>query len=142
MTGAHLLGMQRLTECACHLHNHQMYWQSMRPGGGGQPCGALMKAIVTGFGAWENFVSVFRSRALNRLWTGWIWLVKDGERVMLMQDTGISSPLLQGKAVLLALDMWECAYFMDYGEDRRGYVDAFLSHLVNWEHAGQLFLTR
>lgn len=139
MTGAHLLGMQRLTECACHLHNHQTYWQSMRPGGGGRPRGALMEAIIRSYGTWENFVSVFRSRALNRLWTGWLWLVKDGSNVMLMHDTGISSPVLQGKAVLLALDMWECAYFMDYGEDREAYVEVFLGHLVNWEAAGLLF---
>lgn len=139
MSGAHLLGMQRLTECACHLHNHQAYWQSMRAGGGGRPCGALMEAIVRSYGTWENFVSVFRSRALNRLWTGWLWLVKDGSNVMLMHDAGMSSPVLQGKTVLLALDMWECAYFMDYGEDREAYVEAFLGYLADWQAAERRF---
>lgn len=131
--------LRRMTECVCTLHNHALYWRSMKPGGGGRPKGKLMDAIVSSFGSWEAFRDVFLARAANRLWAGWLWLVSEGGGVSLMHSTAASSPLLTGRQPLLALDLWELAYHKDYGDDRSRYAETFLHSLVDWEHAERIY---
>ncbi len=129
-----------LLGAAAHLHNHQLYWNSMTPGGGGCPDGALMQAIVDSFGSWQEFCRIFRARAANRLWAGWQWLVRDGARLVLVNSMQCTSPLLKGQTPLLALDLWEYAYYADYGDNRAAYVEAFLHHLVDWRAVAARFV--
>lgn len=134
--------VRRVTECLCTLHNHALYWRSMKPGGGGRPKAQLMDAIVASFGSWEAFRDVFLARAANRLWAGWLWLVSDGASVSLMHAMAATSPLLTGRQPLLALDLWELAYHKDYGDDRARYAETFLHSLVDWSHAEHLYSSR
>lgn len=133
LRGGALRNDVQLVRCACHIHNHNVYWRSMKPGGGGKPGGRLMRLLTESFGSWDEFLAVFRSRAGNRLWAGWLWLVQDGPRVLLTHATHATSPLLEGQKPLLALDLWEYAYVIDYGNNRDQYVETFLKHLVDWD---------
>ncbi len=75
----------------------------------------------------------------NVFGTGWIWLVKDGDKLSIvgMQDAG--DPLAEGKKALLGIDVWEHAYYLDYENRRPEHVAAVLGKLVNWEFVGEQF---
>lgn len=115
-------------------YNHNIYWQSMKPGGGGKPGGTVGKMIEESLGGTKQFVAEFKSKAME-LGAGWVWLTGKGEGVEVIRTDYHSSPIADGRRPLLTLDVWEHAYYLDYRDDREKYVDAFLNNLVNWERA-------
>jgi Fe-Mn family superoxide dismutase len=116
------------------LNNHNWYWQSMKPAGGGTPKGQVEKMMVKSFGSYEEFHKAVVSEAM-KLGIGWIWIVQDGEALKVYRSEYIDTPLLKGYKPLLALDVWEHAYYMDYENDRQKYVEAVLAKLINWDFA-------
>ncbi|MDJ0973386.1 MAG: Fe-Mn family superoxide dismutase [Planctomycetota bacterium] len=124
---------------AAQVWNHSFYWNCMKPGGGGEPTGALLDAINNKFGSVAEFKTEFKQAAMTQFGSGWAWLVKDGDGVDLMKTANADLPMKHGKTALLTCDVWEHAYYIDYRNARAGYVDAFMDHLLNWDFVAANF---
>jgi Fe-Mn family superoxide dismutase len=72
--------------------------------------------------------------AVNQFGSGWAWLVWDHEKLTVVSTHDAENPLANGKIPLLACDLWEHAYYLDYQDRRKDFVEKFLTHLVNWDH--------
>eukprot|EP00914_Ancora_sagittata_P009035 GHVO01017428.1.p1 GENE.GHVO01017428.1~~GHVO01017428.1.p1 ORF type:complete len:156 (+),score=23.39 GHVO01017428.1:94-561(+) len=127
---------------AAQVWNHDFYWQSMKPNGGGEPTGALLEQIVKDFGSFEKFKDQFSAVAVGHFGSGWAWLVvTDSGSLAIHQTHDAGNPLRDNIGCpLLACDVWEHAYYLDYQNLRPNYVAAWWK-LVNWEFASQKFET-
>jgi len=123
---------------ALQTWNHAFLWQSMSPNGGEKPEGRIMEMIETDFGDIDGFYEVFRKAALEQFGSGWAWLVLDGGKLRIINSGNADSPVGTDLIPLLTLDVWEHAYYLDYQNERKRYVDTFLTKLVNWEFAAAL----
>lgn len=115
--------------------NHDFLWQSLAPNGGGQPEGDVKDAINESFGGYDDFRKAFADAAAGQFGSGWAWLVADGGKLAVVTTGNANNPMLDGQTPLMTLDVWEHAYYLDYQNDRPGFIDTFLDHLVNWEFA-------
>ena len=120
---------------AAQVWNHNFFWHSMKPGGGGKPAGRLMDRIEKSFGSLEEFQKAFVDAAVGQFGSGWVWLVQDGDRLEITRTSNTDTPVAHGQTSLLTCDVWEHAYYLDYQNRRKDFVQAFLDHLVNWEFA-------
>jgi superoxide dismutase, Fe-Mn family len=118
---------------AAQVWNHNFYWTSMAPGGGGAPSGAAADAINEAFGGYDAFRDEFKKAAVGQFGSGWAWLVLDGGKLAVMATANADLPMKHDKTAVLTCDVWEHAYYIDYRNRRPDYVDTFLDHLLNWE---------
>lgn len=119
---------------AAQIWNHDFYWQSLSPGGGGKPAGEILQAIEGSFGSYEGFRTAFSRAATGEFGSGWAWLViGSAGRLRVISSSDADNPLQKHLHPLLTLDVWEHAYYVDYRNERGRYVEAFLDHLVNWD---------
>ncbi len=122
--------------------NHTLFWKLMAPDGGGKPGGKLAKMIDETFGSFDKFKEEFKKAATSRFGSGWAWLVVDASGKLVITSTANQdNPLmdvveLRGKPIL-ALDVWEHAYYLNYQNQRAAYIDAFWN-VVNWKYAESL----
>ena len=107
--------------------------------GGGEPSGALAHAINNRFGDLAGFRDAFKNSALGQFGSGWTWLVRTAQGVDIVSTGNAETPLTDGVTPLLTLDVWEHAYYLDYQNKRDAYVNAFLTHLINWDFARRNF---
>jgi Fe-Mn family superoxide dismutase len=120
---------------AAQIWNHTFFWNSMKPGGGGKPSGALAKMIDEAFGSYEKFAEQFKAAAVGRFGSGWAWLVVEGGALKIVSTPNAETPITKGQTPLITVDVWEHAYYLDYQNRRPDFVQAFLDHLVNWDFA-------
>lgn len=120
---------------AAQAWNHTEFWSSMRPGGGGEPSGEIAALLGKAFGGYAAFRQEFLDAAVGRFGSGWAWLVLDGTRLSVISTPNADTPLTSDKTPLLVCDVWEHAYYLDYQNRRKAFVEAFLDHLVDWESA-------
>lgn len=114
--------------------NHDFYWKSMKPNGGGEMPVQLKNAVVASFGSVDAFKTKFKEAAMT-LGSGWAWLVVDNGKLAVTYTIYHETPLLKNQKPLLTIDCWEHSYYLDY-QDRKGdYVDAFINKLANWQFA-------
>jgi Fe-Mn family superoxide dismutase len=118
---------------AAQVWNHTFYWQSIKPGGGGTPSGALLEKINADFGSFETFVEQFKAAGSTQFGSGWAWLVLDGGTLKVTKTGNADLPLAHGQKALLTMDVWEHAYYLDYQNRRPDYITTFLDKLVNWD---------
>lgn len=124
---------------AAQVWNHTFYWNSMSPGGGGAPTGAIAAAIDAAFGSFDAFKSEFAAAAGGQFGSGWAWLVRSADGgLKIVKTANAGTPLTDGHTPILTCDVWEHAYYVDYRNDRGGYVKAWWN-LVNWDFANQNF---
>ena len=122
---------------AAQVWNHSFYWQCLAPKAGGEPAGAVADAIKKEFGSFAQFREQFSKAAVTTFGSGWAWLVKNKDGKLAIESTGnAGTPLKDGKKPLLTCDVWEHAYYVDYRNNRAGYVEAFWK-LVNWKFVEQ-----
>ncbi|UJR79441.1 superoxide dismutase [Sandaracinus amylolyticus] len=119
---------------AAQVWNHTFYWQSMRPGGGGEPTGAIKAAIDKSFGSFATFKEQFSAKAVGHFASGWAWLVKNGDKLEIIDTHDAGSPLTMDRKPILTCDVWEHAYYIDYRNARAKYVESWWN-LVSWDHA-------
>jgi Fe-Mn family superoxide dismutase len=121
---------------AAQVWNHSFYWNSMSPNGGGEPTGAIADAINASFGSFEAFKTQFGAAAAGQFGSGWAWLVKNADGKLAITTTGNAETPLTDESVtpILTCDVWEHAYYVDYRNDRGGYVNAWWN-TVNWDFA-------
>jgi len=122
---------------AGQVWNHNFFWNSMKPKGGGAPQGDLAKAIEKAFGSLDDFKSKFKEAATTQFGSGWTWLVAGHGKLEIVKTSNAVNPLISGQKALLTCDVWEHAYYLDYQNRRPDMVQAFLDHLVNWDFAAK-----
>src|SRR3954447_11691371 len=93
-------------------YNLSLFWESMKPGGGGEPTGALAEAIDAKFGSFSDFQAKFKDAGVNQFGSGWSWLVADGSGVDIVATANQDNPISYGKTPLLGVDVWEHAYYL------------------------------
>jgi Fe-Mn family superoxide dismutase len=125
-------GQAAIFNNAAQVWNHTFYWSSMKPGGGGKPGGEIGKRIEKDFGSYENFRKEFVGAALGQFGSGWAWLATDGKMLKVLKTPNAENPITQGLKPLLTIDVWEHAYYLDYQNRRKDFVEASLDKLVNW----------
>ena len=124
---------------AAQHFNHTIYWNSLSPQGGGEPGGALAEAIGKSHGSFKAFREEFSKKAVAIFGTGWCWLVKKGGgQVEIQPAFDADCPLTRGDTPLLACDVWEHAYYIDYRNERDRYVEAFWK-IADWRFAERAF---
>ncbi|PKN92892.1 MAG: superoxide dismutase [Chloroflexi bacterium HGW-Chloroflexi-6] len=112
--------------------NHNIFWEVMAPNAGGEPTGALAKAIDADFGGFANFKAEFEKAAVGRFGSGWAWLAKQGSKLVVVSTANQDNPLTDGLKPLLGIDVWEHAYYLKYQNRRPEYVTNWWS-VVNWD---------
>lgn len=122
---------------AAQTWNHTFYWNSVKPNGGGTPPAELKKLIDASFGDVETCKKELAAAAMGRFASGWAWLVKDGEKLKIVNTMNADTPITAGLKPLLTIDVWEHAYYLDYQNRRADYVTGVLDKLVNWEFAAK-----
>lgn len=123
---------------AAEVWNHNVFWRSMCPGGGGAPRGRIAEELRKRFGSYERFTYKLKSAASAHFGSGWLWLVWRGGAPEIIVTHNAGTPLARGETVLLALDLWEHAYYLDHQNRRAAYVATFLDDLVSWELANSV----
>lgn len=119
---------------AAQAWNHEFYWNSMRPKGGGAPPAAIARMIERDFGGYDAFKTAFTKAGQNQFGSGWAWLVLSGEKLSVAATANAGTPLTDaGATPLLTMDVWEHAYYLDARNDRAKYIAAFVDHLLNWD---------
>jgi len=124
---------------AAQIWNHTFYWNCMKAEGGGEPSGALAKAIERDFESFAKFKEELTAKATTLFGSGWTWLVLDGGKLKIVQTKDADLPMKHDQVALLTIDVWEHAYYIDYRNARPKYIEAFLDHLVNWKFASANF---
>ncbi len=124
-------------------YNHELYWGSMAPKAGGQPKDTLATVIDRDFGSFEVFKTQFTDAAEKQFGSGWAWLIVDKTGKLQVTSTpNQDNPLMPKQTVsgkpLLALDVWEHAYYLDYQYKRKKYIDAFFN-VINWKKVGERY---
>ena len=117
-------------------YNHRLFWENMSPNGG-EPSARLLNALVKNFGSYDEFKSEFAGAAKSQFGSGWAWLYMDADKNLKVTSTpNQDNPLMDivsDKGIpLLALDVWEHAYYLKYQNMRGTYVDNFWN-VVDWK---------
>lgn len=117
---------------AAQAWNHNFFWKSMSPNGGGEPKEEMMKKIERDFGSYDAFRQEFKNAATSQFGSGWAWLVEKDGKLSVMKTSNADNPIAHGIKPIITIDVWEHAYYLDYQNRRVEFVDAYLDHLVNW----------
>jgi superoxide dismutase, Fe-Mn family len=120
---------------AAQSWNHDFFWKSMAPQGGGAPAGAVKRLIDRKFGDAKAFNKAFTDAAAAHFGSGWVWLVLNGDALEIVTTHDADLPLVHGLVALVTCDLWEHAYYLDYQNRRPEFVGTFLDHLINWHFA-------
>jgi superoxide dismutase, Fe-Mn family len=121
-----------------HL-NHSMFWQIMKPNGGGQPAGELASAITSTFGSFDAFKTAFNDAGVKRFGSGWAWLVADRSgKLQVISTANQDSPLIDGLYPVMGNDVWEHAYYLKYQNRRPEYLGAWWN-VVNWDEIAKRY---
>jgi len=119
--------------------NHSLFWTIMGPNAGGAPTGALAEAINAKWGSFDEFKAKFKALGVGRFGSGWAWLVvKTDGSLDAYSLPNQDSPLMQGDAPILGVDVWEHAYYLNYQNRRPDYLDAWWN-VVNWAEVAKLY---
>lgn len=115
--------------------NHCAFWLSMKPNGGGTVPGSLERWLVAQFGSVDSFKAEFIAKGLAQFGAGWVWLIETAGVLRIAKSSNAVTPIVTGDAPLIACDVWEHAYYVDYENRRADFLRAFLDHLVDWDAA-------
>jgi Fe-Mn family superoxide dismutase len=118
-------------------YNHDFFWKSMKPKGGGAPTGAIADKINQDFGTFEAFKKAFVDGGATQFGSGWVWLVAEAGKLKIVKTANADTPLTDGATPLLVCDVWEHAYYLDYQNRRPDFLNAFVDSLANWDFAGE-----
>lgn len=122
------------------LYNHNIYWAIMGPNRGGEPVGKLAAAINSGFGSFSALKEQVEKAGLGRFGSGWAWLSRRPDGSLVVHSTpNQDTPLAEGLAPVIGVDVWEHAYYLKYQNRRAEYLTNWWN-LVNWEEAERRFV--
>lgn len=116
-------------------YNHNLFWETMSPNGGGQPKGELIARLQKSFGSFDEFKDKFSTAAATRFGSGWAWLIVDKGELKIFSTPNQDSPLMDVSEIngfpILGLDVWEHAYYLKYQNRRPEYIQNFWN-VVDW----------
>jgi Fe-Mn family superoxide dismutase len=119
--------------------NHTMFWNIMKPNGGGQPTGDLASAIQQVFGSFDAFKAALNDAGTKRFGSGWAWLVLDSSgKLQVISTANQDSPLMDGLYPVMGNDVWEHAYYLKYQNRRPEYLNAWWN-VVNWDEVARRY---
>jgi superoxide dismutase, Fe-Mn family len=119
--------------------NHSMFWNIMKPNGGGEPTGDLASAIQQTFGSFDAFKTAFNDAGTKRFGSGWAWLVLDSSgKLQVISTANQDSPLMDGLYPVMGNDVWEHAYYLKYQNRRPEYLNAWWN-VVNWDEVARRY---
>ena len=122
-------------------YNHCLFWDILSPNGGGEPKDEVGEAINSSFGSFENFKNKFAKAAATRFGSGWAWLCVKNGALDICSTANQDNPLMLdqcGGTPILALDVWEHAYYLNYQNRRPDYINAFFN-VINWQEVNKRF---
>jgi Fe-Mn family superoxide dismutase len=124
-------------------YNHGLFWENMAPKSSGKPKDSLAVAINRDFGSFEGFRNQFEEAASKQFGSGWAWLVTDkAGKLQITSTANQDNPLMPNAVIkgtpILALDVWEHAYYLNYQYKRKKYIDAFFN-VINWKKIGERY---
>ncbi|MEE8450490.1 MAG: superoxide dismutase [Thermoguttaceae bacterium] len=120
--------------------NHSLFWTILSRSGGGEPQGDLAAAIKGEFGGFERFREALTRAALTQFGSGWAWLSVDPDKKLVVENTpNQDSPLMHGHTPVLAIDVWEHAYYLKYQNRRAEYVAAVMN-VIDWEAVNRRYV--
>lgn len=112
--------------------NHTMFWQIMKPNGGGEPSGAIADGIKSTFGNFADFQKQFNEAGTKQFGSGWVWLVKSGGALKIVSTPNQDNPMSDGSAPIFGNDVWEHAYYLKHQNKRADYLSVWWN-VVNWD---------
>ena len=129
--------LSKLFNGAASAINHEFYWASMMPNGGdnAKPSGKLLTLLEASFGDIPNFKNKFRDIGVAHVGSGYVWLVENQGKLEIMSLNNLDNPKMRGLKPLLTVDIYEHAYYLDYQNLRKDYLQAVLDKLLNWNMA-------
>ena len=130
-------GDKKLFNNAAQAWNHAFFWQSLTPDQGQGPSGALARAIEAKFKSLDDFAEQFATQGEGHFGSGWLWLVAEADGGVALKDLhDARTPIVDAQgAPLLTCDLWEHAYYLDYQNERRRFLETFYTKLANWRFA-------
>lgn len=119
--------------------NHSLFWKTMSPDGGGEPSGVLANSIDDSFGSFESMKEEFATAAMTRFGSGWAWLCVTDGKLCICSTPNQDNPLMTGEGIpILGIDVWEHAYYKNYGPGRGDYIQAWWK-VVDWKSVAENF---
>jgi Fe-Mn family superoxide dismutase len=122
---------------AAQVWNHDFFWDSIAPNGGGTPPDPVLKRIVASFGSQETFTDRFVQASVDHFGSGWAWLVAKDGKLEITTTHDADNPLTAGQHALWTCDLWEHAYYLDYQQERAAFVKAVIENVANWQFVGK-----
>lgn len=124
---------KKIFDNAAQIYNHNFFFQGMCP----KCTTQIPQEIIDSFGSAQNFKDQFKSAATSLFGSGYTWLVRDGDRLKIINTANADTPMVYNMKPLLNLDVWEHAYYLDYKNKRADFIDNFLDNLVNWNFVAE-----
>jgi len=118
--------------------NHTMFWEIMKPNGGGAPTGAFGEQVAKDFGSFDEFKKLFNDAGLKQFGSGWAWVVFDNGKLRILATANQDSPISLGFFPILGNDVWEHAYYLNYQNRRADYLAAWWN-VINWDEINKRF---
>jgi superoxide dismutase, Fe-Mn family len=119
--------------------NHTMFWQIMKPKGGGDPTGKIADVIKKSFGDFKSFQEKFNAAGVGQFGSGWVWLASDSQgQVKILSTPNQDNPISQGLHPIFGNDVWEHAYYLKYNNRRPEYLQAWWN-VVNWDEINKRY---
>lgn len=132
---SHKQGIGPLFNNIGQIYNHNLFWDSMTPNGGGEAPAPLLDEITKSFGSFDSFKEQFVNAGIGQFGSGWVWLVANAGKLEIVKTANAETPLTDGKNPLLVCDVWEHAYYLDYQNRRADFLKVFIEKLANWQFA-------
>jgi len=124
---------QSIFNNAAQVFNHNFFWKCLSINGTKRPKADLLEKIEQRFGSYENFEQEFKQASISQFGSGWVWLTEDHKgNLNILKTSNADNPIAHRLTPLMTIDVWEHAYYLDYQNRRADFVDAFLTHLINW----------
>lgn len=133
---------RRIFNNAAQVWNHDFFWESVAPNGGGTPPEPIQQLLDASFGSFANFRDRFVEAAVAQFGSGWAWLVLKDDRLEIVTTHDADNPLTSGAHAVWTCDVWEHAYYLDYQNERARFVKSVIETIANWQFVSKWLTQR
>ena len=124
---------RRIYNNAAQAWNHNLYWETFKPGGAKAPGGKLLEMIYASFGSFDLMKVKLKADSTSVFGSGWGWLAQDGDKLVVVPTLAGANLLTRNMTTLIGIDVWEHAYYLDYENRRPDHIQAVLDNIINWD---------